>query len=239
MSIVRTPLVELTGAARVYRGAEPVHALRDVDLELCAGDYVSVTGASGSGKSTLLNVLGLLDGLDEGHYRFEGVDVAGLAERARSELRAGQIGFIFQDSYMIAHLTVRENVALPLKYSATGLEASAARRRTIVDQALEEVGLAARAEASPTTLSGGERQRAAVARALVNRPRLLLCDEPTGSLDSDNGRRVLGLLESLLDSTVALVVVTHDESVARRAHRTLRMSDGVLDEPSTPGGRSR
>lgn len=221
-------LVEMQSASRTYQGAEPVIAMTDVSIVISQGEYVCVTGASGSGKSTLLNVIGLLETIDSGRYFLDGVDAADLADWQRAELRSSKIGFVFQESYMVPHLTLAENVYLPLKYGCSAKGHGPRWRENRVENLIDQVGLTSRAGSQPTTLSGGERQRAAIARALVNQPKLLLCDEPTGSLDTENGLRVLKLLESSLDSGATLVIVSHDPNVARRARTRYCMADGQL-----------
>ena len=217
-------LVELVHVGKSFPGqGSPVAALQDVTLALPHGGYLSITGPSGSGKSTLLNIIGMLDDVSEGTYRYNSADTALLTDAARSALRGSAIGFVFQESAMIAHLTVLENVVLPLKY------ADRTRRRlreALGFQRLAEVGLMHRSQALPGELSGGERQRVAIARALIASPSLLLCDEPTGSLDSGNGATVLDLLEAQHNRGVALVVVTHDREIAERASTEVHIRDG-------------
>jgi putative ABC transport system ATP-binding protein len=221
-----TPVVELVGAARSYPGTPPVTALRPTDLRIFPGDSMAITGRSGSGKSTLLHLLGLLDRPTKGRYLFGGADTAGLTDRARTRLRGGRIGFVFQGFHLLAHRPAIENVMLALMYH--GCPRQDRRRRAA--EALDRVGLAHRAGALPTTLSGGERQRVAVARALSSRPALLLADEPTGNLDSATADEVLELFEDLHRDGQTIVVVTHDSTVAARARRRLRIHDGVVTE---------
>ncbi|HEY0237126.1 MAG TPA: ABC transporter ATP-binding protein [Friedmanniella sp.] len=223
-----TALVELDGVERVFAGSPPVHALRPTDLTVRAGDYLTVVGPSGSGKSTLLNVLGLLDEPTAGRYRIEGTDLTGLPERARTAVRGQWIGFVFQAFHLLPYRSATENVALAGLYS--GL--SETQRRARAREHLVRVGLGHRLDALPVTMSGGERQRVAIARALAHEPRLLLCDEPTGSLDRANGRSVLDLFDELHDAGLTLVVITHDETVAARGNRRLTILDGHLAEPA-------
>jgi macrolide transport system ATP-binding/permease protein len=220
------PVISLLGAGRTYPGPPPVCALAEVNLVLDRGDYVAVTGPSGSGKSTLLNLLGLIDQPTRGSYEMEGVDTATLAERDRSGVRGERIGFVFQEFHLLPYRTALENVMLAQVYNGTPRRGRAGRARAALDQ----VGLTHRVGALPSTLSGGERQRVAIARALVNQPTLLLCDEPTGNLDSENTDALLALLDRLNMTGLTLIVITHDPQVAVRARRTLTMLDGRLTD---------
>lgn len=219
-------VIELQRAGRTYRGTPPVAALRPCDLRVGRGDYVTVVGPSGSGKSTLLNLLGLLDRPTEGSYRLDGIDTGDLGENERTALRGQRLGFVFQSFHLIDRRTAVENVGLGLLYR--NVPAAVRRERAVA--ALEAMGLSHRIDALPATMSGGERQRVAIARALVGNPSVLLCDEPTGNLDSHTTQAVLEILDDLHRHGITLVVITHDESVARRGTRTLRISDGVLSE---------
>jgi putative ABC transport system ATP-binding protein len=220
------PVVEFEGVARVYPGSPTVHALRPTDFVLASGEYVAVVGPSGSGKSTFLHLTGLLDVPSAGRYRLSGVDVTRLDERRRCALRGRQIGFVFQAFHLLPHRTAMENVALAMLYN--GVPRAERLRRAA--NALASVQLGHRADALPSTLSGGERQRVAVARALVNRPSLLLCDEPTGNLDSVTAESVLEVFAELHAAGITLLVVTHNDDVARRAQRVVRIRDGRLEE---------
>ena len=226
-----TPVIELAGLARTYPGPPPVPALRPADLVIGSGDYVAVTGPSGSGKSTLLHLLGLLDTPTGGSYRLDGHDTSALGDRDRSALRGRRIGIVFQAFHLLPYRTAVENVLLAQLYNNTprGGRAAAAAG------ALDAVGLGRRMDALPTTLSGGECQRVAIARALVNSPALLLCDEPTGNLDSANAAAVMGLLDQLNAAGYTIVVITHDPHVAAHARRAVTISDGVLSEPIEAG----
>jgi putative ABC transport system ATP-binding protein len=219
-----TAIVELRGVAKSYQTTPVVHALKPVDLTIEAGDWLAVVGPSGSGKSTLLNLLGLLDRPTQGRYVFAGVDVSTLGERERTSLRGRRIGFVFQQFHLLPHRTAVENVALALLYTTP----SAGQRTTAAVQALERVGLGHRLHALPTTMSGGERQRVAIARALVGAPDLVLCDEPTGNLDSANAHAVLDVLNDLNADGVTLIVITHDLDVAARARSRLHIRDGSV-----------
>lgn len=209
---------------RTYPGPPPVTALRDIDLTIESGEYIAVTGPSGAGKSTLLNLLGLLDRPSLGSCELNGIDVAGLSEAQRSALRGARIGFIFQSFHLLPHRTATENVILAQVYNH---RPHAGRAGAALD-ALDRVGLSHRAHAFPTTLSGGERQRVAIARAVVNKPKLVLCDEPTGNLDSAATGAVLDLFDELNSAGLTIVVITHDDMVASRAHRRITIFDGRI-----------
>jgi ABC-type lipoprotein export system ATPase subunit len=220
------PVVEFIGVSRTFDGDAPVHALRGVDLTIYPGDWLAIVGPSGSGKSTLLNVLGLLDRHTAGTYLLEGVDVATLDDVRRAGLRGRRIGFIFQSFHLMPHRSVLENVMLAELY----IGAPRRGRQDRALDALDRVGLTDRADFLPTRLSGGQRQRAAIARALIGEPSLLLCDEPTGNLDSRSADNVLDILAKLSGDGLTLVVITHDEHVASRAQRRVRIIDGELGE---------
>jgi ABC-type lipoprotein export system ATPase subunit len=224
------PVVELRGISRAF-GTDPlVHALREVDLTIRAGEWVTIVGPSGSGKSTLLNILGLLDHQTDGIYRFEGIDVGDLDDLHRAGLRGRRLGFVFQAFHLLPHRTVLENVMIGELYNGAGR--SGRRERAL--SALDRVGLTDRAEFLPTQLSGGQRQRAAIARALIGAPSLLLCDEPTGNLDSENAAAVLERFSQLSGDGQTLAVITHDHNVASRADRRVSIIDGTLRELETP-----
>ncbi len=221
-------MIRLEGIERAYRvGGQLVRALAGVDLEIAAGEYVSVMGPSGSGKSTLLHILGLLDRPTAGRHLLDGRDVTGLDEEARARLRRETIGFVFQFFHLVPRLNALENVELPMQIA--GL--APAERRARAEAALAAVGLADRARHRPDQLSGGQRQRVAIARATVMRPRLILADEPTGNLDRASGREVVELLERMhRERGITLVVVTHDPELGGRARRRLHMRDGRIRE---------
>jgi len=223
---VSVPVISLQGVTRVFPGEPPVWALRGVDLRVEAGDYVAIVGPSGSGKSTLLNVLGLLDRPSSGTYELDGRDVSQLPDRERAGLRAAKLGFVFQSFHLLGHRSALENVMFGGMYQ--GVPKAERRRRAIA--ALARVGLLHRAAFRPDRLSGGERQRVAVARALVVQPSVLLCDEPTGNLDSATTASVLDLFDELVASGLTMCVITHDADVAARAHRQVRIVDGLLTE---------
>jgi putative ABC transport system ATP-binding protein len=224
------PVVRMTGVALTYPGPPVVPALVATDLAIGEGEFVAVVGPSGSGKSTLLNVLGLLDRPTRGRYELDGLDVGQLGEADRTALRGRRIGFVFQAFHLLAHRTAVENVALAMLY--TGMPRR--EREGVALDALARVGLSHRAHATPSTLSGGERQRVAIARALATRPSLLLCDEPTGNLDSDTSEAVLDLIGELNRDGMTVVVITHDPAAARRAGRLATMRDGVLSASDPP-----
>ncbi len=219
--VVRFAKVGLT-----YPGTPPVEGLRPVDLIINAGEFVTVVGPSGSGKSTFLNLVGLLDRPTQGTYELDGIDVGKVSEAKRTALRAHRIGFVFQSFHLLPHRTAAENVEMAQLY--TGIPRRA-RRRSAID-ALDRVGMSHRAHAFPTTLSGGERQRVAIARAVVNTPSLLLCDEPTGNLDSTSASSVLDLLDDVHASGFTVLVISHDPNVAARGERVITIRDGVLND---------
>jgi putative ABC transport system ATP-binding protein len=223
---VTTPVVHMAGVGRTFPGPPEVQAVRDVDLTVLPGEYVSIVGPSGSGKSTLLHLLGLLDRPTDGSYQLDGVDVSGLSERRRAVLRAERIGFVFQAFHLLAHRSVLENVAMSMLYNRVRRKDRLARAQA----AIEGVGMSHRVEAAPSTLSGGERQRVAIARALVAEPSLLLADEPTGNLDTTSSETVLAVFDELHQQGITLAVITHNDEVSRRAQRRVRIVDGMLSE---------
>jgi ABC-type lipoprotein export system ATPase subunit len=220
------PVLELREVSRTFGSHPPVNALREVDLLVYPGDWVAIVGPSGSGKSTLLNILGCLDRPTAGTYLIDGTDVAGLSESERTAARARSIGFVFQAFHLLGHRTALENVMLAEMYA--GGDRAGRQERALA--ALERVGMAHRRDFLPTRLSGGEQQRVAIARALLGSPRLLLCDEPTGNLDSTSTESLMLLFDALARQGLTLVVVTHDEDVAGHAQRIVRIVDGRLGE---------
>ncbi len=220
-------LICLKDIQRIFQvGDEQVHALRDVDLRIDPGEYLSLMGPSGSGKSTLLNVLGLLDRPSAGLYELDGRDTTTLDDVEQADVRANKIGFVFQFFQLVPRLTAFENVELPLMLGSV----SVAERRDRVAAILSKTGLADRMDHRPDQLSGGQRQRVAIARATVTEPELILADEPTGNLDSTSGDEVVGILEQLNAGGMTLIVVTHDMDIGRRARRRLKMIDGRIAE---------
>jgi putative ABC transport system ATP-binding protein len=218
-------MLKVEQISKTYRTREvETRALYDISFEIRTGEFVAIMGPSGCGKSTLLNVLGLLDGPDAGAYWFEGKNLAGLSESQLTDMRRRSMGFIFQNFNLIDDLSVETNVDVGLLYRGVG----AARRRKLVKDALEKVGLTHRARHLPKQLSGGQQQRVAVARALVSAPQLILADEPTGNLDTENGEAIMKLLGDLVSAGATVVMVTHSKSHAAAANRTLNMLDGRL-----------
>lgn len=220
------PVVVLDAVSRVFDSDPPVEALKQIHLVVQPGDHLAIIGPSGSGKSTLLNVLGLLDRPTTGRYLLDGIDTAVLSDSGRAAERGRRIGFVFQSFHLLPYRTVEENVMLSELYLGT----SRKDRRRRAAEALDRVGLSHRRTFEPIRLSGGERQRVAIARALLGEPSLLLCDEPTGNLDSKNTDSVLGLFDELHAQGLTILVITHDNDVAQRAQRRVRMVDGELGE---------
>jgi ABC-type lipoprotein export system ATPase subunit len=224
MAADQVPMVKLEGICRQYGSVAPVHALRNVNLEVNVGAWVAVVGPSGSGKSTLLHILGCLDRQTSGSYWLAGVDVSRLRDGERAGVRSRHIGFVFQSFHLLAHRSVLENVMLAEIYGRRPRSGREERART----ALAAVGLEGRMDFLPTRLSGGERQRVAIARALTSGPELLLCDEPTGNLDSVATRGILELLGGLHARGLTVIMITHESGVAERAEQTVRIADGEL-----------
>ncbi len=219
-------LLSLRGVGRTYPGPVPVLAVRPTTLDINAGDYVGVVGPSGSGKSTFLNILGLLDSPTEGRYRVGGAETGHLGESVRTALRAHVFGFVFQSYHLLQRRSVVENVEMGMLYKRVTKQ----KRRDRALEALGSVGLSHRVGSIPANLSGGERQRVAIARALVADPSVLLCDEPTGNLDSDTSRHLLDLFDDLHRSGLTIVVITHDLVVGGRTSRLLEIRDGKVTE---------
>lgn len=219
-------MIELKGVHKTYFGAQPLHVLKGIDLDIADGELVSIMGASGSGKSTLLNILGILDDYDEGEYRLAGTLIKNLSETRAANYRNHMIGFIFQSFNLIGFKTAVENVELPLFYQGVPRR----KRHQMAMEELEKMGLTDWATHYPNEMSGGQRQRVAIARALVTRPKIILADEPTGALDSKTGVEVMELLKRLnREEGITMIIVTHDANVASQTNRIIRIKDGVIE----------
>jgi putative ABC transport system ATP-binding protein len=220
------PLIHIEHIARTYEmGGETVHALRDVSLDIFPNEYVALMGPSGSGKSTLMNILGCLDTPSSGVYTFKGLDVNEMTDDDLAEIRNKEIGFVFQTFNLLPRATALKNIELPLIYS--GISSENRKERAI--KALEDVGLGDRMLHRPNELSGGQRQRVAVARALVTKPSIILADEPTGNLDTKTGIEIMKLFQELWSKGNTVILVTHEEDIARHARRIIRIRDGKVE----------
>jgi len=228
------PVIQLLNASKIYQTGEvEVHAVRDVSLTIQRGEFVAIMGSSGSGKSTLMNTLGCLDRPTSGGYLLDGVSVGELSRKQLATLRNHKLGFIFQSFHLLPRTTALENVELPMFYRHPLISLGTQRRRAL--QALESVGLSGRAGHHPSQLSGGQQQRIAIARALVNEPQVLLADEPTGNLDSRTSIEIMGLFQSLNDTGITVVMVTHELEIAAFCERIIVMRDGrVLTDSPNP-----
>ncbi|MHC4727622.1 MAG: ABC transporter ATP-binding protein [Planctomycetota bacterium] len=216
----------LNDVTKVYpMGEAQVQALRGVNLEIKAGEFIAVLGPSGSGKSTIMHILGCLDTPTAGTYHLEGVPIQGLNPNELAEIRNRRIGFVFQSFHLLPRATAGENVELPMVFAGI----NATDRKACAESVLEQVGLRERIKHLPNELSGGERQRVAIARALVNKPSIILADEPTGNLDSRSGAEILALFENLHAEGRTVILVTHDEAIAQRAHRVIHIFDGKIE----------
>ncbi|MBI2511389.1 MAG: ABC transporter ATP-binding protein [Opitutae bacterium] len=219
-------VIDILGVTKLYRmGDEIVHALRGVALKVHRNEYLAIMGPSGSGKSTLMNMLGCLDTPTSGHYQFAGKDVSSMTDDELADIRNREIGFVFQTFNLLPRSTSLANVELPLIYAGIGPD----DRREKAIQSLQNVGLGDRMGHKPNELSGGQRQRVAIARALVNNPSIILADEPTGNLDSRTGEEIMQLFEELYAQGNTIIVVTHEEDIARHARRIVRLRDGLIE----------
>ncbi len=219
-------VIDIQAIGKTYRiGEVEVHALRSVDLNIKKGEYVALMGPSGSGKSTLMNVLGCLDTPSRGTYVLNGTQVSKMTDNELAEIRNKEIGFIFQTFNLLARNTAIDNVALPLVYAGVNKKERISR----AEKTLTDVGLGDRMEHKPNELSGGQRQRVAIARALVNNPSIILADEPTGNLDTKTSHEIMDLLEQIHENGNTVIIVTHEEDIAKRAKRIVRLRDGVVE----------
>jgi putative ABC transport system ATP-binding protein len=226
-------LIRLRGVHKVYdAGDNAVHALRGIDLDVAAGEYMAIMGPSGSGKSTLMHILGCLDVPTQGEYALAGAAVSRMSSRELARIRNREVGFVFQTFNLLPRATTLRNVELPLLYAGAGRS----ERRRQAQAALARVGLAERARHLPSQLSGGQRQRVAIARALVNSPSILLADEPTGNLDTRTGAELLDIFDELNAQGHTVILVTHDATVAAHARRVIHIVDGLVEDGETAGG---
>ncbi|MFD2542011.1 ABC transporter ATP-binding protein [Lacinutrix gracilariae] len=219
-------VIEIKNIIRDFKlGTETVHVLKGIDLNIQRGDYVAIMGPSGSGKSTLMNLLGCLDTPTAGSYLLNGQDVSTMSDDQLADIRNKEIGFVFQTFNLLPRTTALDNVALPMVYA--GISKTARHKRAA--EVLEDVGLADRMDHRPNQLSGGQRQRVAVGRALVNKPSIILADEPTGNLDSKTGEEIMGLFDTIHKAGNTVIMVTHEEEIADHAHRVIRLRDGLIE----------
>lgn len=226
------PLIDLTGVTKAYRnGEEVLQVLKGIELTVAEGEFLAIMGPSGSGKSTLMNIIGLLDRPTAGHYRLNGSQVETLSEKKLSQVRNQEIGFVFQQFFLLAKLNALQNVELPLIYAGVPV----AKRRELAQAFLEKVELGQRLHHLPSELSGGQKQRVAIARALVNNPSLILADEPTGALDTATGEQIMALLKALNREGKTIVMVTHEPEIAAHAKRVIVLRDGLITEDRRQG----
>lgn len=224
---MKNQLIKLTNINKSYRnGDQELRVLKDIDLEVKEGEFLAIMGPSGSGKSTLMNIIGLLDRSSSGNYWLEGEEVSQLSEKKLASVRNDQIGFVFQQFFLLSKLNALQNVELPLIYAGV----PSAKRKKLAKQYLEKVELAERMTHLPSELSGGQKQRVAIARALVNTPAIILADEPTGALDTKTGQQIMELLIELNNEGKTIIMVTHEPEIAAYAKRTIVLRDGVITE---------
>ncbi|MGQ7626368.1 ABC transporter ATP-binding protein [Streptococcus suis] len=224
---MKNQLIKLTNINKSYRnGDQELRVLKDIDLEVQEGEFLAIMGPSGSGKSTLMNIIGLLDRSSSGNYWLEGEEVSQLSEKKLASVRNDQIGFVFQQFFLLSKLNALQNVELPLIYAGV----PSAKRKKLAKQYLEKVELAERMTHLPSELSGGQKQRVAIARALVNTPAIILADEPTGALDTKTGQQIMELLIELNNEGKTIIMVTHEPEIAAYAKRTIVLRDGVITE---------
>ena len=228
-------MIHLTNIHKTYQGAQPLHALKGIDLHIGKGEFVAIMGASGSGKSTLLNILGILDDYDEGEYRLDGTLIRNLSETKAADYRNRMIGFIFQSFNLISFKDAMENVALPLFYQGINRR----KRNQLAMEYLEKVGLTEWAHHMPNELSGGQKQRVAIARALITQPRIILADEPTGALDSKTSLEVMQLMKKLHEQGMTIIVVTHESGVAYQAEKIVHIKDGQIENVELNDGSKK
>jgi len=225
-------VIDIEGVKKLYQmGAETIHALRGVSLKIHRNEYLAIMGPSGSGKSTLMNMLGCLDTPTEGHYEFNRKNVAAMVDDELADIRNREIGFVFQTFNLLPRSDALKNVELPLIYAGVPPEERHERAKHV----LREVGLENRMHHKPNELSGGQRQRVAIARALVNKPSIILADEPTGNLDSQTGVEIMALFEQLYNLGNTIIVVTHEEDIAKHARRIVRLRDGLIESDKNVG----
>jgi len=223
---MQQPVIEIKEIGKTYKiGAVEVQALKTVDLTINKGEYVALMGPSGSGKSTLMNILGCLDTPSRGEYKLNKINVSHMSDNELAEVRNKEIGFVFQTFNLLARNTALDNVALPLVYAGAGKK----ERTSRAEKTLQDVGLGDRMDHKPNELSGGQRQRVAIARALVNNPSIILADEPTGNLDTKTSNEIMELIEEIHKLGNTVVIVTHEEDIAKRAKRIVRLRDGLIE----------
>lgn len=223
-------MIKLENIHKTYHGGSPLHVLKGIDLEIKKGELVSIMGASGSGKSTLLNLIGILDNYDSGTYYLNGVLIKNLTETQSAAYRNRMIGFVFQSFNLISFKNAVENVALPLYYQ----HVSRKKRNQLAMEYLKRVGLDTHALHMPNEMSGGQKQRVAIARALIARPQIILADEPTGALDSKTSQEVMNLLKEVNEQGMTVIIVTHEQDIARQTHKIIHLKDGMIESVEIP-----